>query len=169
MTLAELRALAIHRDETGATRFDHPYHQMSVSLEEAEFLYALVRATRPRKVLELGTGLGLSGRFIAEALPDGGWLWTIEPMRSLWPNAEGLLLNLPASISQTEEGLDLDPDLVYIDSDSTRRNADIREWLTNGYQGLVLVHDAAREYPEVKLGAGVYLPTADGMWLGRGK
>ena len=42
-------------------------------------------------------------------------------------------------------------------------------WLTNDYKGLVLVHDAERDYPEVRHGVGVYLPTANGMWLGRAK
>ena len=102
VTLDELRALAIHRDETGVTRFDHPYHQMSVSLEEAEFLYALVRATRPRRVLELGTGYGLSAAFIAEALDandNGAMVFTYEPLPELRLAAQKNLEGFAAAVT----------------------------------------------------------------------
>lgn len=170
MTLDELRTLATVKDGPHL-RFEHPYQQMSVTLEEAELLYALVRALKPRNVLELGTGLGLSGRFIAEALVDNqdGELVTVEPDEKLALQAERLLGAMPVTISEYE--LDFSwPDLVYIDSAVSRRMKDIGTWLSNTYTGLVLIHDTERDYPEIKAyGRGVYLPTANGMWLGRAK
>ena len=179
MTLDELRSLATIEDN-GYHRFQPPYQQMSVTLEEAELLYALVRATRPMRVLELGTGLGLSGRFIAQALndnqaadsrePDLGALLTVEPIVEVGRRAVvDLLGGLRVSVTETYPFDERWPDLVYIDSGYKERPADIRRWLTNGYAGLVIVHDAERRYPELDLGVGTYLPTANGMWIGHGK
>ncbi len=171
MTLQELRALAVLNDN-GYHRFPAPYHQMSVTLEEANLLYALVRATRPRNVLELGTGLGLSAFFIASALKangDEGYVLTLEPEAELAEQATDLLRGLPATVIKPSPVRAEFADLVYIDSAQSRRATDIRTWLTNGYRGLVLIHDAERNYPEVDLGHGIYLATANGMWLGRSK
>jgi predicted O-methyltransferase YrrM len=169
MTLDELCATATIRD-AGYHRFPAPYQQMSVTLEEAQLLYALVRAIRPRNVLELGTGLGLSGFFIASALKangDDGFLFTVEPNADFALAAAQLLFNLPAAVIRSANlG---DPHLVYIDSAQSQRAAHIEMWLDGSYRGLVLVHDAERQYPEIEAGVGVYLPTANGMWLGRSK
>ncbi len=172
MTLDELRALAVHVDpDTGSTRFASPYWQMAVSLEEAEFLYALVRATRPARVLELGTGLGVSARFIGEALAANGvgTLWTVETDPDIRVHPVGLLDGLPVRVASAPAGLGTSVDLVFIDSGFGRRELDIREWLTNGYAGLVVVDDARRGYEELGLGVGVMVPTAQGMWIGKGQ
>jgi len=173
VTLDELRGSASPA-ENGWHRFPPPYRQMSPTLEEAEFLYALVRATKPRNVLELGTGLGVTARFIAEALKtvDGeAHLLTVEPVAEFAEQARTLLEGLPATVVRElsdAEFLD-DPHLVYIDSGYEYRADDMRTWLTNGYAGLVVVHDADRQYLEFDLGVGVFLPTANGMWIGHGK
>ncbi len=171
MTLEELRASATPA-ENGYHRFPSPYRQMSVTLEEADLLYALVRALRPRNVLELGTGLGLSAFFIASALKANGdedYVLTLEPEADLAEQAIDLLRGLPATVIKPSPVRAEFADLVYIDSAQSRRVTDIRTWLTNGYEGLVLVHDAEREYPQLALGEGAYLPTANGMWLGRSR
>ena len=169
MTLDELRATAVLNDN-GYHRFPAPYHQMSVTLEEADLLYALVRAIRPRNVLELGSGLGLSAFFIAKALEangDEGFLFTVEPNADFALQASQLLFNLPAAVIRSANlG---DPGLVYIDSAQSQRAAHIEMWLDGTYTGLVLVHDAERRYTELEAGTGVYLPTANGMWLGRSR
>ncbi len=180
MTLDELRASATPA-ENGYHRFPAPYRQMSVCLEEADFLYALVRATRPRNVLELGTGLGLSARFMYAAGreneaqgADAFTLITVEPNVAIREKAAmGLLADVVgfgvALVPALRPDTHWQPDLVYIDSGQKYRADDITTWLTNGYEGLVLVHDAERGYPELNQGVGVYLPTANGMWLGRAK
>lgn len=167
MTLDELRALA-KPGRGGYHVFGGAYAQMSVTLEDAEFLYALVRVTKPALVLELGTGLGVSARFIAEALSANGCgdLLSIEPDRELAMRSNTLLGDFPVVVSwRVPKGRT--PDLVFIDSGYERRQADITEWLTNGYQGLVCVHDAGRDYAGLREAPGVFLPGVDGLWLGR--
>ncbi len=169
MTLDELRASVESVD--GVLRFPEPYRQMSITLEEAEWLYALVRMVRPRRVLELGTGHGVSARFMAEALAendDDAFLMTQEPDVELRDHASTMLAGLPAAstgiIFNREDQL---VDLVFIDSGYQTRGEDIAYWLSGDYAGLVVVHDANRGYAELALGHGVLLPCVDGMWIGR--
>lgn len=168
MTLDELRALAA-LGRGGYHVFGGEYAQMAVTLEDAEFLYALVRVTKPGFVLELGTGLGVSARFIAEAIAANGdgVLQTIEPDNAWHEQAKVLLLGFPILLSRRLDILYEQPDLVFIDSGYDRREADIAEWLGNGYQGLLCVHDAGRDYAALRDAPGVYLPGVDGLWLGR--
>ncbi len=178
MTLEALRALA-EPAEDGFHRFPAPYKLMAIALEEGDFLYAYVRATRPRNILELGTGLGVSTRFLAQALvdnDDGGWLVTVEPDPEVFAAVHPILGQdievagrpLPVQLFR-EVGHVPFPDLVYIDSGYKTRPDDLKTWLTNGYPGVVIVHDAERDYPEFQLGQGVTVPTVNGMWIGRAK
>lgn len=176
MTFDELRASATV-GRGGYLVFGGPFAQMSVTLEDAGFLYALVRLTKPKHVLELGTGEGISARFIGEALAANGdgTLTTVEPMHSLWPDAGRLLAGLPVGIvatAPTETVLVcavVQPDLVFIDSGYQTRERDIHDWLNGAYQGLVCVHDANRDYPELHNHPGVLIPGVDGLWLGRAR
>ncbi len=169
MTLDQLRSDATP-GRGGFMVFPEPYRQMSVTLEDAEFLYALVRLTKPERVLEIGSGYGVSGLFIGQALADngslGGRLETVEPDEELRDHASHVLAFVPAFVGGFADENDLDWDLVFIDSDYTRRQDDITAWLTNGYRGLVCVHDAHRSY-DLADGVGVMLPCTDGLWLGR--
>lgn len=172
MTLDELRALATVPVEGGFTTWPDPYGQMCVTLEDAELLYAIVRAVKPKRVLELGTGLGISGRFIAEALKantdSGGWLISIEPDDALRRKAEELLIDWPVSLHSANADVNaLTYEIVYIDSDSSRRERDIENWLTSDFKGLVLVHDAGRAYPGLRFGTGTVVPSSQGLWIGR--
>lgn len=172
MTLNELRALATAtRDGYACWGGDFSF---APTLAECEFLYALVRMTQPRRVLEFGTGRGVTTRFISEALLENGngaMVLTVEPNRAYWPDAEALLLNTPAALTQIGDFSPADElvDLAFIDSGYEYRAADIREWLTNGYDGLVVVHDADRRYAELELGIGVFVPSQAGIWIGRGR
>ncbi len=145
---------------------------MSVTLEDADFLYALVRITRPALVIEIGSGLGVSGRFIAEALRDNGHgrLDTYEPLKEYADQARRLLDGLPATVTHHVDPDDQgDADIVYIDNGGPRGDT-IRRWLTCGHKGLVVVHDANRGYDECGLyGDGVLLPGQDGFWIGKAK
>lgn len=170
-SLADLRAAATP-DEHGVLRFPPPYRQMSVCLEEADLLYALIRALKPLNVLELGTGLGLTARFIGEALAangDEGFLISEEPLPEIAVDAMGLMAGLAAKVvPEYTFGPDW-PHLVYIDSGQAYRAAHITQWLSGQYRGLVVIHDADRDYPQIAAGVGTYLPTANGMWVGRSR
>ncbi len=167
MTLKELRALA-EPVADGCMRFPEPFRMMSVSLEEGDFLHALVRMLRPRLVLELGTGLGVSAKFIAGALEKRARLVTVEPDPDLRGRARGLLGNDALVVDSADALVGETPDLVFIDSGYARRAADIAHWLADMPPGpFVVVHDAARGYEELGAGVGVLLPSLDGMWIGR--
>ena len=58
------------------------------------FLHVLVAATRPRRLVEVGTAIGFSTLWMATALPDDGRIQTIDPdcgrtdrARSFWRRA----------------------------------------------------------------------------------
>jgi predicted O-methyltransferase YrrM len=70
------------------------YARAAASPAWGRFLFGLVRELRPRRVLELGTNLGVSASHIAAALAlaaDGGRLWTIEGDAGLAKLARGNL------------------------------------------------------------------------------
>ncbi len=151
--------------------------RVAVNLEDAELLYALVRSTKPRVVLEAGTGTGISAVFIGTALRDNGWgtLTTYEPVE-LWADSARKLIGneLPVTVVNDEcpdwEEGDL-TDFVFIDSGAnlTERREQMGRWLTCGYRGLVVIHDADNDYPELGLGQGVHLRGGHGVWIGRAR
>ncbi len=175
MTLDEIRADATVVHSNGFLRFELGL-LMSVALEDAEFLYAFVRVTKPLAVVECGTGNGVSAAFMADALlanGQGGYLTTYEHLPEYAARAADLIgLERPVEIVAERcpgwaEGDATD--LVFIDSGVAFREEEMRHWLTCGYRGLVVIHDAMREYPEFALGEGVSLLGGDGFWVGRGK
>jgi len=102
--------------------------QMSVGHLEGAFLRLLVRVTRAKRILEIGTFTGYSALAMAEALPDNGKLITcdIDPVATSianrsWaqsPHGRKIQLKLgPAA--DTIKKLQGDFDLVFIDADKT--------------------------------------------------
>ena len=170
MTLDELRALATV-DRGGYHAFSGDYTAMAPALEDVEFLYALVRSVKPLLIVETGTGLGVSARFMAEALVENGrgHLMTAEPRADLAARARELLAGLPCDVGDwpTPDLIVLEPDLVFLDSGWDRREWEIEAWLSGSYRGLVVVHDANRNYAGLAAGTGVFLPGYQGLWLGR--
>lgn len=162
MTFAALRA---HVGTDG--NFNGAYW-MAGSLDEMDYLYELVIDHEPDTVIELGSGMGVTGRFIAEALAYNrhGHLISFEPNDQYALQAAGMLRGLPADVIRGDCDLDA-ADMVFIDS-GENRGEHIRRWLTNGSGALVVVHDANRRYPELALGDGYYREGADGIWVGRG-
>lgn len=167
MTLAELRAQATDRLD-GWHRWPDPHTNAAVTLEEADLLHALVRATRPALVLELGTGMGISGTFIADALLEhGGALVTVEPLAGMRAEARAALAGYPnVSVVEPETELAAIPNMVFIDSGQAHREAHIAYWLGLMAPALIVVHDAFRDYPALKAAQGVVVPTAGGIWIG---
>lgn len=171
MTLAEFAARARVTVENGASTWPPPIGAMSMTREDAEFLYALIRMAKPELIVETGTGLGVSARFMGEALKDNGHglLLTYESKREYADQARPLLEGLPVEQIVGPCPLTLDADIVHIDSVAGQRAQEIKAWLTSTFKGLVVVHDSHRRYPELNLGDGVFLPGSDGFWLGHAK
>lgn len=166
LSFGEFRAQATIPYGNGYTAFD----AYAITLEDGDFLYGLARVLKPKLVVESGSGHGISGRFIAQALHDNGTgqLVTYESNEPCASLARNQLRGLPATVIEGDcRDHDGTPDLVYVDSHAGRRNDDIRYWLTQT-RALVCVHDAMRDYPEFQLAPGVLLPGSEGMWLGRG-
>jgi Methyltransferase domain len=144
----------------------HEWDVMAVELEVAEFLYALVRAAKPRLVVEAGTGRGIAATFIAEALRDNGagQLVTYEPDPRYAAEAHAALEGLPADVREGRsfghEGEP--PQVVFIDSLGGYRREDIEFWLAREPLPLVIVHDANRDYG---LTAGARLTAGRGVWM----
>ena len=173
MTINELRAQATVPVGDGYHAFAGALY-MAPTLEDCEFLYALVRVTKPGLVVETGTGLGVSATFIATALADNklGELFTFEPNLEYAAQARESLRGLPAKVvtgSYAGRSLKKEPNLVFIDSGVHSRSDEIVDWLKSEYKGLVCIHDANRDYSGTAYGTGVFLPGSDGLWLGRAK
>ena len=172
MTLDDLRALYIHPEG------DHlSIDSMSVELEVAELLYALVRQSKPNVVVECGSGKGYASRFIAEALDENrfGVLATFEQDPEYARQAEYALRFLPGSVvrgySYETFLTDPDPDLVFIDSlGGEPRERDMDHWFACAARPLILIHDAAH-YPldTFARGEGVLLQAGRGVWIGRAR
>lgn len=180
MTLDDLRALYIHPEG------DHlSIDSMSVELEVAELLYALVRQSKPNVVVECGSGKGYASRFIAEALSvnatwsdDGasgveGWLYTYEQDETYASIAAAQLAGLPAEVvcdfSVYYDGI-FDPDLVFIDTLGNYREADMAHWFACAARPLIVIHDANGYKPSTfARGEGVLLRAGRGVWVGRAR
>ncbi len=108
--------------------------QMQVGHLEGSFLKFLVRASRARRVLEIGTFTGYSALAMAEGLPAGGKLITcdIDPettriARSFWaksPHGKKIELKLGPAV-ETLKKLKGNFDFVFIDADKANY---IRYW-----------------------------------------
>lgn len=168
MTLDELRACATSVVRDGSDRrFVYPFGEMSVTLNEAELLAAIVRALNPRLVLEIGSGHGVSARFMAEALAPFGEVVTVEPHPWFRQCAEWLLEPCENATVVADVPRYSTPELVFIDSGYDRRVADLEHWLEDGDAGVVIFHDADRDYQLPPAARGVSLGTANGLWIGR--
>jgi predicted O-methyltransferase YrrM len=70
----ECAVLAELRHETST----HPYAICQVTHRQGLFLQFMVKATRAKKVMDVGTFTGYSGLCMAMALPEDGWLVGME-------------------------------------------------------------------------------------------
>lgn len=169
VTLEDLWSLATVRRPDGYTSWPDPY-TMAPTLEDCELLHSLVRVTKPERVLELGTGMGVSARFLSDALLDNGagHLTTVESDKQFWEAIDETLTPKAGNVSLFEKApTNADFNLVFIDSGWQQRKHDIRHWLS--VKGpLLVVHDANRDYAGLQ-SHGVFLPGSDGLWIGRAR
>jgi predicted O-methyltransferase YrrM len=168
--IEELRSLAT-RDEQSFTRHGpsgyRAIDEMAVELEVAEFLHALVRATKPARCVESGAGKGYSTAAIADALRLNGFgmLWSYEPDEHYRRIALSRVaeIGFAAVLDGDSRDSPAVPEFVFLDSGPEIRPAEIAHWLR--VQGILLiVHDAYR-YPELRGGAGFLLRTPRGLWF----
>ena len=107
------------------THLTHLYPRMCAGHLQGRLLSMLVSMIRPRRVLELGTFTGYSALCLAETLPEGGEVHTVELDDEMEEELEALFASSPGGdrvklhigdAMQVIPTLDEDWDLVYIDA-----------------------------------------------------
>jgi len=125
----------------------------SVSVAKGQFLYKLVKVNQPAWVLELGTSLGLSALYMAEAAPDAkiitleGCIETAAIAKSYFETAgkKNITLLEGTFAENLDEALQLmpKPDFIFFDGDH-RYESTLLYWekcLPRLYPGSVVVFD----------------------------
>jgi predicted O-methyltransferase YrrM len=136
------------------------YDPQTAEKEVLDLLYALVRALKPRLVVETGTFSGISSTYIARAMKENGrgQLITCEIDPLVHQNARGRFraAGLSTMIDcRLGSSLDLkihdQIDLLYCDSDLKVRGVEVRRFLPNlNPFGLILMHDAGSRFKVVR-------------------
>lgn len=107
------------------THLTHLYPRMCSGHLQGRLLSMLVSMIRPRRVLELGTFTGYSALCLAETLPEGGEVHTVELDDEMEEELEALFASSPGGdrvklhigdAMKVIPTLDEDWDLVYIDA-----------------------------------------------------
>lgn len=108
------------------TYLNHLYPRMCSGHLQGRLLKMLTAVAAPKRVLELGTFTGYSALSIAEGLPEGGELHTIEIDDEMSDELEELFATSPGGgkiTLHTGDALDIIPtlegrwDMVFIDAD----------------------------------------------------
>lgn len=136
------------------------YDPQSAEKEVLDSLYSLVRALKPRLVVETGTFSGLSSTYIAKAMKENGrgQLITCEIDPEIHRKAQerfhaaGLDTLIDARLgSSLDLKIDDEIDLFYSDSDLKSREAEVRQFLHKiSPFGLILMHDAGSRFKIVR-------------------
>jgi predicted O-methyltransferase YrrM len=156
--LAEIEQFG--RDNDCAT-VERPRKMLNITRDTGEFLAVLVRATRARRVLEIGTSNGYSTLWLASVARDiGGSVTTVEKSRYKIDLAAKNFARsgLASSISQVHDDagrlLERSPDgvfdLIFLDSERPEYSGwwtDLRRVLRPG--GLLVVDNATSHPGEV--------------------
>ncbi len=136
------------------------YDPMTAEKEVLDLLYAVVRALKPRLVVETGTFSGVSSTYIARAMKENGRgrLITCETDPVVYENAcgrfraEGLSSIIDCRLgSSLQLQIDDEIDLLYSDSDLKVREDEVRRFIRNVNPfGLILMHDAGSRFKIVR-------------------
>jgi glycosyltransferase involved in cell wall biosynthesis len=162
----------------------------TAEIEVLDFLYALVRMTKPNRAVETGTWLGRSAIAIASALRDNGFghLLTIEQsdevaeiaLRNIEQENLGELITLRVANSLEVEVGHETYDFALFDSDVPLRGAEFTKFYDKLEPGaIVIFHDTGVEFHEaggednvidlMTMGMleGIFLDTPRGIFFGR--
>jgi len=150
--------------------------QPAAENEVADFIAALVRLVKPRRVLELGTAFGHTSKKIGLALQENGFgeLDTLEIKRNRWEEArkrcEGLPINLHLKSYEDWKPDGLFYDMAFFDSDRANRDAEYKLFkpYLNEFATLIF-HDAGEQHHVTQRALAklslpfVYLPCPRGV------
>ncbi|MEM4720657.1 MAG: class I SAM-dependent methyltransferase [Candidatus Methanomethylicaceae archaeon] len=133
--------------EAGSFGFGDP---TGISCEEGELLYGLVRVVRPLFVLETGTNIGISTRYIALALEhngDGGRVVTIEHDKCVADFARMTLSRMFTNVEVCEGDslsaiLNRPVDLLWLDTEPSIRYFELTRFFASVVPGgFICIHD----------------------------
>jgi predicted O-methyltransferase YrrM len=156
--LGELEALGERHDAVTA---DHDKRLLNITPDTGAFLGVLVRATRARRILEIGTSNGYSTLWLADAAAaTGGEVFTVEhrPAKAALASATFAravaLSPIHLEVADARDVLRDAPDdrwdFIFLDADRAHYAAwwpDLRRTLAAG--GLLVVDNAASHAAEV--------------------
>jgi len=127
---------------------------VGVLAEEGELLYNLVRLNKPVNILETGTNVGISARYMALGLRENikGNLVTIEHLGDMVDESVTKLARLGVydrcHVSRGEVstfGMSVIFDMMFLDSELDQRFGELeRFWPHLNIGGLVIIHDLPR-------------------------
>lgn len=129
-----------------------------VSRAQGVFLYQMVRASRPRRIIEFGTSFGLSTLFLAAALRDNGSgeLITTELLPEKIVRAQGLVVEAGLSdiiefregdALETLKGVEGPVDMLFLDGWEPQYLPVLQLLQPQICQGGVVLADDVRLYP----------------------
>ena len=154
----------------------HGWPNRSITVEEAWFLYGLVRALRPAIVVEGGSGYSTLAMAAGLADNGSGRLRSYETGADYARLSRAMLkgyrlagrravVNVSPTGSLAYDGPN--PDLVFIDSSAESRAAEIAHWLAQ--PTFLAIHDAylVRSTPDwlAAIAADVILDSPRGLWM----
>lgn len=152
-----LEGLAVEGEAHDRRESDHSKRMLNLEPATAELLAMLVRSSRRRRVLEIGTSNGYSTVWLAWAVGDGGHVISLdrsaEKQRMAAENLAGAGLRDRVElrcgeatdlVSQLEGGLDC----VFFDADRTSAPRQLETILPILDQDVLLLADNAISHPE---------------------
>lgn len=141
----------------------------AVEVEVAEFLYGLIRLTKPEKALTTGIYTGISDLYIAKAMKDNGYgslecleieTTHLKRANKLWQKCGVDSFIVPWIVSSLEFDPKIIYDFMFLDSEPSIRFAELVRFFPNLNEGgYVGIHDLPRglcqgnvnpDHPELK-------------------
>lgn len=127
------------------------FNDGSTEVEVAEFLYSLVRLTKPLEILETGTYKGVSSLYMAQGVIDNGFgklttleidLTVLNEAKKLW-DACGVSSVINSLLQRSTDVQDnLQYDLAFLDTEPGIRFEELKMFYPHVKEGgFILIHD----------------------------
>lgn len=153
-TTQRMREVLTTENEPSDERYEC-FNTGGVELETGEFLYGLVRVTKPKAILETGTHKGISAIYMADALKEnatrngGGVIDTIEFLEPNFLEAKQNIQKMGVELYVRQHMMDARSfkteaqyDMIFLDTEPELRFAELVKFFPNLKPGgFLLIHD----------------------------